>query len=42
MTRTERSIEERLLAAQVTIHNALDDVELQDYLAEYSMSRWLE
>ncbi len=36
MTKPRRSIEERLLAAQVAIHNALDDVELQGYLAEYS------
>ncbi len=36
MARTGRSIEERLLAAQIAIHNALDDVELQGYLAAYS------
>ncbi len=35
MAKPKRSIEGRLLAAQVAIHNALDDAELQGYLAEY-------
>lgn len=39
MARPKQSIEDHLLAAQVAIHNALDDVELQDYLAEYGYDR---
>ncbi len=39
MVRPSHSIEDRLLAAQIAIHNALDDVELQDYLAKYSYGR---
>ncbi len=39
MTRTGRSIEDRLLAAQIAIHNALDDESLQSYLTPYSYDR---
>ncbi len=39
MARPKQSIQDRLLAAQVAIHNALDDASLQGYLAEFGYTK---